>query len=87
MSRSFVDVNRFADVDTEVSAYRSGVAYPDCDGLKFIFPGAHDSFRAAATRARKIVKALKDAGENGVSGHVGFSGEKPAYFPRNGVHL
>jgi hypothetical protein len=77
--------NDYPDLDPDVSAYTVLVRYDGCDPLRF--PGVHDSFRAASTRARKIRDGLFSAGETGVYISVGFSGERPAGFPRNGVPL
>jgi hypothetical protein len=77
--------NDYPDLDPDVSAYTVLVRYDGCDPLRF--PGGHDSFRAASTRARKIRDGLLSAGETGISVSVGFHGARPAGFPRNGVPL
>jgi hypothetical protein len=75
----------YPDLDADVSAYAVLVRYDRCGPLRF--PGGHDSFRAASSRARKIHAGLLSAGETGISVSVGFYGARPACFPRNGVPL
>lgn len=74
------------ELDPDTSGYTAGVQYKD--GATCIrFPGVHTSALAAAERAHKISGALMAAGEMGQAGHVGWSGERPAGMPRNGVEV
>lgn len=70
--------------DLNVSAYTAGIVY--VDGARTIrFDGVHQDFSTARDRSRKIAQALVAAGEVGIKAHVGFTGERPEGFPRNGV--
>ena len=75
-------------VDTDESGYHAAIRYSDIDGWPtFIFPGSYPEFADAAARARKLARALREAGELGLSAHVASCGKRPAGFPRNGVTL
>lgn len=76
----------YPDLDPDAAVYRAGVIYVD-GGIKLIPPGGHSAFRAAADRARRLRKALMDAGELGLKAYVTVSGERPRGFPRHGVTL
>ena len=76
----------YPTVDADVSGYTAMVAF-DADGASVTFPGRHLDYAAAAARARKLASAIRAAGEMGCQAQVGFSGERPAGFPRNGVML
>lgn len=76
----------YPDLDTDVSAYTAELIYIE-GGQKLRFHGTHETFAAAASRAKKLREALMGAGEMGIKAHVGFTGERPADFPRNGVTL
>lgn len=64
------------------------LVYYDVEGWpRLTFVGSHGTYAAAAVRSRKLTRALIEAGEVGLKPHVGFRGEKPANFARNGVSL
>lgn len=76
----------YPTVDLDTSSYSAGIVYID-GASQISFPGAHQDFGAAKTRAERIRSALVAAGEIGIKAHVGFRGERPVGFPRNGVTL
>jgi hypothetical protein len=76
----------YPTVDADVSGYTAAVAF-DADGATVVFPGRHLDYAAAAARARKLASAIRAAGEMGCRAKVGWVGERPAGFPRNGVML
>lgn len=76
----------YPNVDADVSGYTAIVTF-DADGAEAKFPGRHLDYASAAARAHSLVAALRDAGEMGCRAKVGYAGERPAGFPRNGVVL
>ena len=76
----------YPTLNSEHGVYVAEVVYID-GGNSLRFNGGHEEFQVAAARARKIRQALMDAGEVGLKAHVGFAGERPDGFPRNGVTL
>lgn len=74
----------YPDLDPEISRYHAGIVYTD-GAIRLDFPGSHDSFADAKARASRLCAALIAAGEMGIRPRVGYSGERPADFPRNGV--
>ena len=68
------------------SAYTAGVWF-DGSSTPIVFPGSFSRFAAAKEKAGRLTAALVLAGESGLAGYVGFTGEKPPGFPSNGVTL
>lgn len=75
----------YPDIETEGCGYRAKVLYDGGAVASLEFPGLHQSCYAARGRAQKIAAALRTAGETGVRGWVGWHGERPEGFPRNGI--
>lgn len=80
-------MTQYPDVDVEISGYVACVMYDGDTMTPIRFPGSYEVFIDAAARSRKIVQALRAAGESGVRPYVHFTGERPHDFPRNGVML
>ncbi len=73
--------------EAPLSAYTACFTYDDAAPFRVsALPGSHD-LEAAIARARRVVAAMRAAGETDVRAHIGFAGERPANFPRNGVTL
>lgn len=78
----------YPDCDLDRSAYHAAVCYVGIEGWPtFVFPGAHGRFVDAADRARRLVDALRLAGETGAQAWVTTTGERPSGFPRMGQPL